>query len=815
MDSRSTVSLNEWSLWRMIRLALKTTVLLTALAVRAVFGQWGDFSHRLDRDNITSLVLDALPGDFRQVLAWADEERLLGDSASAARLYRFAALAAEDDLRDWAAFWLAALDSTLWRKLPRKSFWGRFFGAVATADSAPWEALQRLTQLQRENIPESVKLFAAYWRGLIFERTRWVDSAAALWTDLVESHPKSFIAGEVFFRLGALHLSRGEYDTAAALLAKALKLHQTSAHKESDWWADEAAFLRAVSFVRADDIASAESCAALLERNFPESGYVDRIRLLLAAYSGSTSVEELPSEFRADLLLRRGWDYMDSHKYKAALATFLQAHAAFSSEEALVFAAECAYRLGRYDLADSLYSTVSGDYVPYALWGRGWCLVRLGQYDSARAVWSKLVSNADFADDASYAIAKSFYLQRRLDDAVREIGDYLSRFDKHAKEMLGLLFFARLEAGDTALALEDAAKYVRRYPTGHLSALVALAAARAMEARGHYGALVAWADSLEKNYKGALGDSLALLAERAKFHLGEYTERLDILGGFIRRRPKSELAVQLALGMGRDLESARNWQDAIYAYSRAQTLSLPGDSAWCEATLGILRAQLTIGDTAAAMQTLHDLEIDGEPPWTAIGKMFVARWMWRYIGDYEKTLGLFSEVARRFDGTELGDSALLGMSEVYISSQMFAEAKALLQRRWRTMDKKSALAMDFAERLFDATWELGLQDSAVDFALNFADSVADPCGLVVHAGWSTLTQGRPELAGRIKEKLDSLGCEDLPPQFLLQMGDAMVQLERIPDACSLFALVAKTHPNDSLGEIARERLKAFRNAGAK
>ena len=72
-----------------------------------------------------------------------------------------------------------------------------------------------------------------------------------------------------------------------------------------------------------------------------------------------------------------------------------------------------------------------------------------------------------------------------------------------------------------------------------------------------------------------------------------------------------------------------------------------------------------------------------------------------------------------------------------------------------------------------------------------------------------LSQGRPELGGKIIDKIEELHCQDVPAGFLLQMGDAMVQLERISDACSLFAIVAEQHPDDSLGETARKRLKVF------
>lgn len=748
----------------------------------------------------------------RALAKLAEAEHNAGEFDNALNIWKALLKTDNPEIRNWAALWIGIIDSSLSEKFPDDVPWGAFWTALQKKENEPWKSLEILANLKNDTLPDIVILMSSYWRGLIFENTHNIDSARIEWESLVERYPNNLIAGELLYRIGNMRFHDGNYGNAELRFAAAIKFYENSDSKDALWWADEAAYLRIISLVRMEEFDSAESAFSVFAHIAPESDYITPARMILAAYDGGFdgTQDSIPAPFRADLLMKEGWDAYDRRKYRQAMMTFLEAYDVKPSQDALLFAAESAYRLKEYKKADSLYELMWGhEQMQYSFWGRGWCKMRMGDYDSARVFWEYLLGDPLFADAAAFANAKSYYFQRKLSKAIEELGKYLYAYKKYRGKATAYLFFAQIEHGDTLHALETAARYLKEYPVGKLSGSVALSAAKAMFERHNYGALQIWVDSNEPNFPSFIGDSMVFLSERAKYHAGEYTDPISILNGVIQRRPESRVAINLSIDMGRQFEDTKRWNDAIYIYSKGQALMLPGDTAWCETTLGILRSQLDLGDTAAAFASLRDITIDGTKPWSNIGRLYVAGWIWKNFGDSEHALRLYADAIRYGSDSPVADSAALGMGQLYFSAQMFAEARTAVESRWRALEKSDTIAVEFAKLITEAMWEQGFQDSAMEFAIETTESLSMPCEFLVFAGKLALSQGRPELAGAIMGKISKAQCVEVSPNFLLQMGDAMVQLERISDACSLFTLVVERHPDDSLGEIARKRLKVF------
>lgn len=762
--------------------------------------------------DVRNVFLEDVSFSERSFAVLADWERLNGNEKKSAEIWRSLLKADDSQVRNWAALWLGIMDTTLSEEFPQDVPWGVFWSAIQKRYYAPWRSLEMLKSLNADTLPDVLVLLARYWRGLIFAQTKNADSAIVEWRKTLAQFPMNILAGEMLYRAGRLCFEKGDYRCAESLFCDALGFYKASNRKSVHWWADDAAYLQAISFIRQEEFDSARNVISYLKTISPHSNYVSTVQAILSAYGGAKdySLDSIPSPFRAELLMRDGWKAFDSGKYRRAYMMFTDAYRAQPTQEAIISAAESAYKLKEYGTADSLYESITdGSLKSYALWGRGWCQLRMKNYDDARQLWSSIPQDTLFEDAVSFAIARSYYYQRDLAKAIDELGEYISNSGRRHRSAMVFLFYAQMESGDTSLAMETAARYLKRYPSGKTAGRIALAVAKAMFQRQNYGALIAWVDSTQKNFVGVLRDSLVLLSERGKYHSGEYADPIGILDGMIRRCPDGKLTMQLALDMGRQFERAHRWNDAIYVYSKAQIISLPGDSDWCEATLGVIRSQFELGDTVAAFASLRDIIFDGEQPWTSRGQLVAAKWIWKNIGDYERALQLCNDALKNANDAQVVDSATFDMAKLYFSAHKFAEARTAAETRWNEMQMDNPMAQQFAMLIAEAMWEQGLQDSAVDFCLNIADSLPNSCEFLLSVGNIALSQGRPELAGKIMDKISTMMCENIPANFLLQMGDAMVQLERITDACSLFALVVEQHPNDSLGEIARKRLKIF------
>ena len=767
-------------------------------------------------DTTSFLWLDRFPQDSRDVAVWAEHLRQSGYPEDAARLYRILLMSDDSSPREWAALWLGIVDTSLkWADAKDSARWGLFFHALRVYDSAPDSAERIFVRLTESAGEDILRLLAYYWAGISAVAVSDSDSAFALWSEANKKFPHNLLSGEISYRLGAVRFGEGRYAEAESLFVMAAEFYDSSLVKSRQWWADEAYYLLTISLLRQGEVDSAGEVYGRMTELFPESPYIERLKLLLPAYeSGREQIaqpDSLPPDFMADFYVRRGWELMDAKKFREALESFARAvEVAENSDVAALFAGECAYYLKDYAAADSFYSMVHDSaLVNYALWGQGWSLVRRGKFAEGRNIWRQ-IADSSFSDPVAFAVAKSFYLQRQLDSAVAYLGAYLSdenntRFRDEATYLLAL---AQLEGGDTSSATATAEKYLRYFPIGRRGGFLANRIGEALFESRNYSGVVAWADSFADKLPDAYGDSLVLLAERAKYHAGQYSEPLQILDGFIAARPHSPLAPQLAFDTGTQFEAAHRWRDAIYSYTKAKKLSLPGDSVWNEAAMGILRSALAMGDTARAREELHSILIDGEMPYPALGEIVFARYMVKN-GDAQSAIEIYNDVLNMQDTFGVRDSAILDLAGIYADAQMFAESEKILYSRWERTKKPSSLADRYATMLIYDYWHMGEQDSAVSFAVNFADSAAQPCSVLVFAGQLTFEESRSGLAAKVFDKMKELSCEDMPAEFVLRMAELMAQQDRPADACSLFNLVLAHHPDDSLGEIAREGIKSL------
>ncbi|RKZ35252.1 hypothetical protein DRQ33_00070 [bacterium] len=765
-------------------------------------------------DSTENLWLEIVPDDSRQIAQWANHQREIGNINNAIGLYRNLLQSDDEEIRNWSALWLGILDTSFKDiTLEPNSDWGKFFSAFKIRQRQPEKAISLLSEIKNSSSQDIAVLFSLYWMGIIYHNMGEIDSAFSVWSYALNKYTNNFLTGEIYYRMGHSRFISGNYVGAINFFRNAMQFYENSLWKRRQWWIDEAYYLLTISYLRQNNLDSARVLYEALRSRFEDNEYLQSLSILLSVYgeqADTVDMEMVPASFRADLFMRAGWSAMARKEYRQGLHSFIRAYYADSSCDAIIFAAECAYLLKEYSRADSLYKQVNCPEIKkYGLWGQAWSQLRLKKYHNARNLWNTLTEDTLFYDPATFAIAKSYYLEQKLDSAQVKLTKYVQNFTDYHQEALFLLYCSLMENGDTARAIEIAEDYLKQYPDSKRSKIVALGSAKAMFERGSYSAILYWADNLVELLESSIADSLVLLAERAKYRLGEYKDPLEILSGFIDRRPHSPLAPRLAIDMGKQFENAHKWQDAIYVYTRARNLTLPGDTAWCESMLGILRSAISMDDTATVNATVNALTKDGEMPWKGLGKIIYAKWLWKNYGNSQRAISLYNDVLNMREVGALADSAILGLANIYISAQMFPEAKNILLGRWQEIPKDSSLAMRYSSVLIRSIWEFGEPDSAVELALNFVDSSAYPCDVLFDVGKITLSQSRPELSGKIVDKMNEHNCSNLPGSFLLGMGDAMIQLERIPEACSLFAIVLETHPHDSLGEVAKKRLKIF------
>ncbi len=792
---------------------MKRTLLAIAVFI------WASLVQIACGTELSSEWLETMPENSRMLARWAEAERQSGRTNDATRIYRYLIDDEDPKVRNWAAFWLGVLDTTSKIHFPEDAEWGLFFRALRMEDINPAQSVLDYGALQNDTVSQAVKLFASYRSGVLFQSFGKTDTAAQIYARNLERFPKSFLAGEIKFRLGNINFNERNYAQASQFFSQAIDIYRNSIQKEKQWWADEAYFLNAVALLKIGKLDSAKIMSKALSEEITDNRYFTSLTMLIRAYEDKSEAKgktQLPSTFRADLLMKAGWEAMAAKNYTEAMFNFLEANSAFKNDDAVLFAAECAYNSKEYFKADSLYALVKDTTVQkYAWWGRGWANSKQGKLTLARVFWSKLLTDSLFAEKAYYEVGKTLYFDRDFDSAQIIFSDYIKTFSTRRADAYFYLFVSRLDGGDTARALETAEFFLDKFPKNPKSGLMAYSAARAMFARNRYDNVIQWADQYALNSTVAdplFADSLVLLGERARFLSGEYKEPIDILNNFMTKRPRSSMGTALALGLGSEFEGKSMWQDAIYVYTKAAESALPGDSNWCNAKLGTIRAALSVGDTVKALAEYRIFQIDAEEPYKSQGTIILANHVGKN-GDSQRSVELLNDIIFYSRSETAKDSAIVSLARIYMAKQMYSEAITILSKRWSEIPKSNPNLKAFAKLFARSIWELGDADSAYSFSVRYADSAPNACDLLVEMAELAYSENRITIAGKLVDKILAKNCSSVPADFYYRMGEMFIQLERINDACKLWQRALDSKPDDITAQAAREKIQIYTSQG--
>jgi len=703
--------------------------------------------------------------------------------------------------------WASILTILLANEQPKefeRTTWGKIYLARKLIIASPESAKTILRKLSTID-DYTIQAVTEYLLAVLHIKLGQLDSAKFVLTSLAKNFGDIPVMGEVLFRLGYLNLLSGDYKASDSLFSLAQEVYGS----QESWWNDEALFLQTVALIKLGEIDSAKTVS---EKIPSESQYGKISTSIVHAYENqfdTTKIDSLPEVIRVDLLIHRGWELLDNHRYKSALTLFQKASSVCGGEswEASIFAAEAAYKSRDYELAAKLYSkTYPSHIAPYANWGLGWSLFRLGKLDSARKIFTKLSRESTFSRYADYAIARTYYAQRQYDECEKILSDYIKNCDFRCLSASYYLFQSQLWLDEIDKALATCKTIIKKYPGTFNASKAALVLAKTLFERGLYEELIDISENYADKLHGIRKDSLILLSERAKYKIGIYKDPMEILDGFSKKCPKSPLTRKLLLQTAIQCEEHGRFRDAIYFYTKAISKSAAKDSVWAEANLGIIRSSLVIGDEITARQTINKLNELNENGWYLRGLFELAKWFYN-SNDKDSCVIMLSKI-RSFHADDIvSDSALLFLAKLYHEQEYYSEEANILAHRLDSMKKSHPLYSAYAENFVICLWNMGFKDSALSAAFSLSRGKHESsCGILLKGAELALDEGEISIAGKLMDSLLAKDCKDLPTDFMYRMANAYVSLDRIKTARKLYTELIKKYPDDTLANKARERM---------
>lgn len=685
--------------------------------------------------------------------------------------------------------------------------WGIFWNTYRVMNESPDKARELLLHvIDDPSSSDTLRLFADFLIAESYLRQGVISIAIDKFNILLKNHPNSVLSGAGYYKLALCYLAVGQYNASVEAAEEAYSRCNTL---RDSYWCTDALFIKGVLLVLVDSFSAAEGVAENLEL-VGELQKAKNIRMLI----GRSALEGDNDEpyFTALSMLNYGWTLMDSGKLDSAKIVFSNAGKISDQLRSVsaLFAGECAYRIRQWSVAESLFNIARDDTTlkKWILWGLGWTAFRNNNFSLARSRWDSIGADSVFEQEIIFAQAKSFFAQGNYKKTSQLMMQYVDKCKLSCIEGIWILCKSLIMSGDTAMAVKKSGDYLLRYPDNRRIGQAALLVARALFESGKYEFLFEWADSLASSIPTIWGDSLELWAQRSAFRAGLIGKPIEIVKNFAQRRPKSPILPQLWLSIGEQYADLKQFDDAVYCFTRAKASVLPGDTLWCEVQVAMLSALLAKGDTIAASKSLDDLIVNGELYWISLGEFEYAKF---YIlsNDATSAMKLLKQITEKRSQSPIADSAYFYMAKLYWEFGMSDEALEYLIPLWKKTPSNSVLKIDIAERITNIMWETGDPQNAFRWAFARIDSVPAPCEMARRIGELALDDGLSETASKIMDELIKRKCKDLPVPFLFRMGDIMAQNNRIALACSIFTVIKDINPKDSLGIKAMERLRTF------
>jgi len=745
---------------------------------------------------------------------------------------------------DWAAFWLGDCIQSSGRPgrlrevfSTRSPPWGNFWLAVWHFSNSEYDSAATLfASLSSGKSGQAImRLMAGYLQGVSLGRLGATDSSRVVFINLLQKYPRSLLEGEINYRIGAGSFARGEWETCREHLETAISFYDFSSRKSAHWWADEALFLLgAVDFMEGRHLAAMRGFDRLRHR-FPDSPYIGRLPYLsllgeietraTQASQDSALLAQLSPDLYADVLLRIGYLFMQDGELAAAQAQFLRS-ADIAEDMALVgecnlFAGECAYRRRRYREAIGYYQLAFDcceNRRRETSWGLGWCYLRTKQYEEARMFFATVFSgfDDDFAERARSTYAETFLLEGRPGRAASELRDFLNtcRGDV-CDDALYNLILAYEALGNTEKVEESAWQFLTSYRRSPLAEKVVPKLADILYKRKGYTELIRLADKVEAYaVSRETADRTRVLAEHARYHLGIYTDPLEITDKFLEKYPDSPLVGELLIDIGGYLCEIGDYEKGAIAFDRLRKRNIP-DSLWVEASYRMGHCYLGMGDTVAASEIFGQLL--GEFPESPLAARGVIA-----LGDYyaaenllERAVATYNNVLENAkDSTQL-ELAELRLARSYEGLERFTEARILYTSLTGETGANPYVWFEAFIGLLRVNYKMAEYERGFELAKIVYDTLSNDsirCMIGEKMGMFAVRLGEIDRAFDVlmPHRLDSCFCSGSDDQTVLyDLSLALEFRDKIEDAKQVWLRMVETSTDDSIVALAREKLKEY------
>lgn len=516
---------------------------------------------------------------------------------------------------------------------------------------------------------------ALYLRGWIMEGHEQIDSAAALYRELMETYPASDLVLDAQLRLGIIDAQRGNYESAVRLLNSLTPRSERQREEQTFYLGEMSAALG-----RYDE---ALRYGNEFLRNYPASPRVRQVRYGV------------------------GWALLNLNRYDEALATFMQLEDGLDS-----IAAAASYQIGavqtlRGDTAGAERTFQSLVYrLPYesfsdnAYYQLGRIHYRRADYDSARHYL--LIAARQFPE--SELRAESFYLLGEsyvgLDDGPNAVYAF-SRAQKvgatgdlyrRALYREGVMLY---RVGRFRSAIDRFREYVSEHPGG-----------------------------------GEIADATFWLGE-ALYQDGAYDEAERYYNVLLERFRESQWREQARYGLAWSRFQQKDFKGAALAFEDF-IRDNPGSDLAVEATIRLADSYRFLGQFDRAIKTYESVGgksgkgVRDEEAKFRLAEVFLQ------MGDVDRAVGTFRLLIHDYPNSARRDAYAFNIGSIYHEKEMDSLAIAELMP-FPERYPESPLLPQVAFTIGDAYYNLEEYDSALAYYRNVLDrypnSVAVPDAL--------------------------------------------------------------------------------------
>ncbi len=323
-------------------------------------------------------------------------------------------------------------------------------------------------------------------------------------------------------------------------------------------------------------------------------------------------------------------------------------------DDALFLVGSSYYQQGQYDKAIREFDQLNlafpnSGFVPRGELYRGLALLADKQYGTARVTLDAVKQKyPEFADEATYNLAKSFIDRQELARGTDSLAAFLERFPRSRFRLpaVKLLADGSFTLKRYAVAEEWYASYARLTDDPKQRALANLKIAACRYEEGRYAEAVAEATDVLGRYSD-LDDEASLLLGKALIEVGRQPEAL---AAWVKVRGASDLGAEAAFRIGKHHEEGANFDKARVYYDTAKIRRVDSD-------YGVLAVKrLTLLDALAARTTGKKASGDSLTPAEAM--FLLAEVNNLNLGDYDKAMDLYQNVHDSFPDTDWAAKAL-------------------------------------------------------------------------------------------------------------------------------------------------------------